>query len=161
MTSSMLFALVGVGLIGLGLYALIIRGHLLRKVLAFNVISSGVFLVLAGLARGRRPAAASDPVPQAMVLTGIVIAVAATAFALALMLAAAPGDRAARASTTATRSEHAVPDQRRCLGDRARLHATARRSRLLPRATPGPLIGSRPRCGNAVASAWTDRAAAQ
>jgi multicomponent Na+:H+ antiporter subunit C len=86
MTSSMLFALVGVGLIGLGLYALIIRGHLLRKVLAFNVISSGVFLILAGLAKGG-PATASDPVPQAMVLTGIVIAVAATALALALMLA--------------------------------------------------------------------------
>jgi multicomponent Na+:H+ antiporter subunit C len=86
MTSSMLFALVGVGLIGLGLYALIIRGHLLRKVLAFNIISSGVFLVLAGLAAGGA-AEASDPVPQAMVLTGIVIAVAATAFALALMLA--------------------------------------------------------------------------
>ena len=33
---------------------------------------------------GRRGAAAPDPVPQAMVLTGIVVAVAATALALAL-----------------------------------------------------------------------------
>ena len=86
MTSSILFGLVGVGLIGLGLYALIMRRHLLRKVLAFNVISSGIFLILAGLAKGS-PTTASDPVPQAMVLTGIVIAVAATAFALSLMLA--------------------------------------------------------------------------
>jgi multicomponent Na+:H+ antiporter subunit C len=86
MTSSMLFGLTGIGLIALGLSALILQQHLLRKVLAFNVISSGVFLVLAGLAKGG-PTTAADPVPQAMVLTGIVIAVAATAFALALMLA--------------------------------------------------------------------------
>jgi multicomponent Na+:H+ antiporter subunit C len=83
-SSALLFALTGAGLIGVGLYALIVHAHLLRKVLAFNVLTSGVFLILIGLGQ-RGPGV--DPVPQAMVLTGIVVAVAATALALALILA--------------------------------------------------------------------------
>ncbi len=86
MTSVLVFAFCGVGLIGLGLYGLLVQRHLLRKVLAFNVISSGIFLLLAGLAR-RAPGPEPDPVPQAMVLTGIVVAVAATALALAIIQA--------------------------------------------------------------------------
>lgn len=85
MNQVFLYALVGVGLFTLGLYALIIHAHLLRKILAINVMGSGVFLVLLSL--GRRTVEASpDPVPQAMVITGIVVAVSATALALALML---------------------------------------------------------------------------
>jgi len=80
-----LYALVGTGLFTLGLYALIVHRHLLRKILAINVMGSGVFLVLVALA-ARTQGAPPDPVPQAMVLTGIVIAVSATALALALML---------------------------------------------------------------------------
>lgn len=80
-----LYALVGVGLFTLGLYALIVHAHLLRKILAINVMGSGVFLVLVAL--GRRTLGSSpDPVPHAMVITGIVVAVSATALALALML---------------------------------------------------------------------------
>lgn len=85
MSTALFFALLGVGLFVLGLYALIVHAHLLRKILAFNVMSSGVFLMLAGLAR-RAPVGAPDPVPHAMVITGIVVAVAATALALVLML---------------------------------------------------------------------------
>jgi multicomponent Na+:H+ antiporter subunit C len=44
-------------------------------------MGSGIFLVLVGL--GQRTGI-PDPVPQAMVLTGIVVAIAATALALAL-----------------------------------------------------------------------------
>lgn len=80
-----LYALVGVGLFNLGLYALIIYPHLLRKILAINIMGSGVFLVLVALA-ARTDGAAPDPVPHAMVITGIVVAVSATALALALML---------------------------------------------------------------------------
>lgn len=85
MTPAILYALTGLGLFVLGLRALIVRTHLLRKILAFNVMGSGVFLVLAGLA-GRTPSGIPDPVPHAMVITGIVVAVAATALALSLML---------------------------------------------------------------------------
>ena len=85
MTSFLLYARVGVGLFTLGLYALIVHAHLLRKILAINVMGSGVFLVLVALG-GRSPGASPDPVPHAMVITGIVVAVSATALALALML---------------------------------------------------------------------------
>ncbi len=79
------YALTGIGLFTLGLYALIVHAHLLRKILAINVMGSGVFLVLVALA-ARNQGVAPDPVPHAMVITGIVVAVSATALALALML---------------------------------------------------------------------------
>ena len=85
MSAALFFALVGVGLFSLGLHALIAYAHLLRKILAINVMGSGAFLVLAALAK-RGGDAAPDPVPHAMVITGIVVAVSATAFALMLML---------------------------------------------------------------------------
>lgn len=85
MNAVFLYALVGVGLFCLGLYALIVHAHLLRKILALNVMGSGVFLVLVALAR-RTGAAHPDAVPHAMVITGIVVAVSATALALTLML---------------------------------------------------------------------------
>lgn len=85
MNNAFLFALVGVGLFSLGLYALIMHAHLLRKILAVNIMGSGVFLVLVALAK-RTGDALPDPVPHAMVLTGIVVAVSATALALILLL---------------------------------------------------------------------------
>jgi multicomponent Na+:H+ antiporter subunit C len=87
MTPSVLAGLVGAALVGLGLYGLILHPHPLRKLLAFNLIGSGVFLVFGIVAR--RGAAAGfrfDPVPQAMVITGIVVAFAASALAVALIL---------------------------------------------------------------------------
>lgn len=81
MSTALLYALAGATLFVAGVAALILQAHLLRKILAFNVMGSGVFLVLVGL--GQR-SGVPDPVPQAMVLTGIVVALAATALALAL-----------------------------------------------------------------------------
>ena len=81
MTSALLFACVGAILFALGFAGVVLLGHLLRRILAFNVMGSGAFLILVGLAQRDGSA---DPVPQAMVLTGIVVAVAATALALAL-----------------------------------------------------------------------------
>lgn len=82
MTPSLLYAMAGVLLCGMGLFGFIRLAHLLRKLLAFNLMGSGVFLVLVGLAQHR---GAPDPVPQAMVLTGIVVAIAATALAVVLI----------------------------------------------------------------------------
>ena len=81
MTSGLLFALVGAALFALGVAGVVLIDHLLRRILAFNLVGSGAFLVLVGLAQRN---GVPDPVPQAMVLTGIVVAVAATALALAL-----------------------------------------------------------------------------
>jgi multicomponent Na+:H+ antiporter subunit C len=78
MSAATLAGLVGAALVGLGLYGLIINPHPLRKILAFNVIGSGVFLLFGIIARkGAAAGFAADPVPQAMVITGIVVAFAA------------------------------------------------------------------------------------
>jgi len=87
MTPSVLAGLVGAALVGVGLYGLIIHPHPLRKLLAFNLIGSGVFLVFGIIARrGAAAGFAFDPVPQALVITGIVVAFAASAVAVALIL---------------------------------------------------------------------------
>lgn len=78
------YALVGTSLFMLGMFALIKHGNLLRKILAINIMGSGVFLVLVALSV--RTQQAPDPVPHAMVITGIVVAISATALALVLML---------------------------------------------------------------------------
>lgn len=87
MTPATLFGLCGAALVGLGLYGLVTNPEPLRKILAFNLLGSGVFLVFGVVAK--RAAAAGlggDPVPQAMVITAIVVAFAATAMAIALVL---------------------------------------------------------------------------
>jgi multicomponent Na+:H+ antiporter subunit C len=83
MTISLLYALVGVVLLNMGLYRLVVDPHLVKKILALNVSSSGVFLFLVAAA-DQTAGPVPDPVPHAMVLTGIVVAVSATALALAL-----------------------------------------------------------------------------
>jgi multicomponent Na+:H+ antiporter subunit C len=80
---ALMFALGGLGLLVIGAWALVLRAHLIRKVLAINVMGSGVFLILVGAPTS---AGGIDPVPQAMVITGIVVAISATALALALVL---------------------------------------------------------------------------
>ncbi|MCU7938121.1 MAG: cation:proton antiporter subunit C [gamma proteobacterium symbiont of Bathyaustriella thionipta] len=85
MNTLYLYTIVGVGLFTLGLYALLIHSDLLRKILAINIMGSGVFLILVALA-ARTQGAVPDPVPHAMVITGIVVAVSATALALALVI---------------------------------------------------------------------------
>jgi multicomponent Na+:H+ antiporter subunit C len=68
---------------GLSLYGLLVGDGLLRRLMAANVMASSVFLYLVVVSTGQGDIA-RDPVPQAMVLTGIVIALAVTAFALGL-----------------------------------------------------------------------------
>ena len=87
MTSATLFGYCGAVLVGLGLFGLITNPEILRKIVAFNVLGSGVFLLFGVIAR--RGAAAgldADPVPQALVITGIVVAFSATAMAVALLV---------------------------------------------------------------------------
>jgi multicomponent Na+:H+ antiporter subunit C len=85
MTAATLFGLCGAALVGLGLYGLIIHPHPLRKILAFNLIGSGVFLLFGVIARrGAAAGMSGDPVPQALVITGIVVAFSATALAVTL-----------------------------------------------------------------------------
>lgn len=78
------YVLASATIFGIGVYGLLLARHVLRKLLALNLMGGAVFLLLITLGGGAE--GAPDPVPQAMVLTGIVIAVSATAFALALLV---------------------------------------------------------------------------
>ncbi len=73
----------GVALFGVGLYGLIVAGHIIRKLIAVNISGIGVFMFLLATASHVE---LTDPVPHAMVLTGIVVAVAGTALCLWLVL---------------------------------------------------------------------------
>ncbi|CDH43178.1 MAG: NADH-quinone oxidoreductase subunit K [Candidatus Competibacteraceae bacterium] len=87
MNTPTLFGLCAAALVGFGLYGLIIHPQPLRKILAFNLIGSGVFLLFGAIARrGAAVGMGGDPVPQALLITGIVVAFSATALAVALVL---------------------------------------------------------------------------
>lgn len=83
MSTAAIYVLAGIGIFGIGLYGLLSTVHLLRSLLSINVMSSGIFLLL--VAPPTRAGEAPDPIAQALVLTGIVVSVAATAFGLALL----------------------------------------------------------------------------
>ncbi len=81
--SFLIFGITAILLFCLGLHSLLTRRHLLRKIMGMNIMAGGVFLLLISVAQ-RSNRHFADPVPQAMVLTGIVISISATGFALAL-----------------------------------------------------------------------------
>jgi multicomponent Na+:H+ antiporter subunit C len=82
--------LLGLGasaLVGLGLYGFIIHPEPLRKLLAFNLLGSGVFVLFGVIARrGAAAGMGGDPIPQAIVITGIIVAFAGSALAVGLLL---------------------------------------------------------------------------
>lgn len=85
LTPALFYILTGLGLFIIGLYALLAYPHLLRKILALNIMASGVFLVYIAAAY-RNPQGIPDPIPHAMVLTGIVVALASMLLGLALVI---------------------------------------------------------------------------
>jgi multicomponent Na+:H+ antiporter subunit C len=78
-----LFQVLAFLLIAAGFHALLRRAHLLRKIVALNIMSSGAFLLLVCFAR-RDATVSPDPVPHAMVLTGIVVGISVSALAMVL-----------------------------------------------------------------------------
>ena len=84
---STFYGLCAAALVGIGLYGLIVNPQPLRKILSFNLVGSGVFLIFGVVARrGAALGMGGDPVPQALVITGIVVAFSATALAVALVV---------------------------------------------------------------------------
>ncbi len=81
MTTELLYGAAGIALLLLGLWSFLVHRPLLRKLIAINVMGAGVFHVLVAVAY-RGIDIPPDPVPHALVLTGIVVAVSATALAL-------------------------------------------------------------------------------
>jgi multicomponent Na+:H+ antiporter subunit C len=87
MTSATLYGLMGAVLVGLGLYGVVLQPQPLRRILAFNLLGGGIFVLFGVMARrGAAAGFTGDPVPQAIVITGIVVAFAATALAVHLLL---------------------------------------------------------------------------
>lgn len=72
---------IGAGLFLLGLHSLLLQRQLLRLIIAINIMSSGVFMIMVALARRGE---STDPILHALVVTGLVVAVSASAFALRL-----------------------------------------------------------------------------
>jgi multicomponent Na+:H+ antiporter subunit C len=73
--------------VGIGLYGTLAQAAPLRRLLAFNLLGSGVFLAFGVVARrGAAAGLEADPVPQAIVITGLVVAFAATTLTVALLL---------------------------------------------------------------------------
>ena len=84
MSEAPIFGVCGAVLFALGVFGLAAGSSLLRRLLGFNLAGSGLFLLLGSLG-ARAPDAPTDPVPQALIITGIVVALSATALAVALM----------------------------------------------------------------------------
>ena len=87
MTTETVYALAACALVGIGLYGLIAQPHPLRKLVAFNNMGTGVFVLFGALAkRGAAAGLAADPVPQDLLITAIVVDFAATEVTVALLL---------------------------------------------------------------------------
>ncbi len=83
LSQAFLYSASAAALFCIGLYGLIITPHIIRKILSINIMGIGVFMLL--IAGAVDQAGPPDPVPHAMVLTGIVVAIAGTALALSLV----------------------------------------------------------------------------
>ena len=91
------FAIASVILFVTGFVNMMVHPNLIKKVVAFNIMDSATFLMLAsrGMIAGRTAAILTDggantslyvnPIPAGLVLTGIVVSVSVSAFSLALV----------------------------------------------------------------------------
>ena len=84
LTAHWLYGISACLIMAFGLRAVLLNDSLLQQIIALNVMGSGVFMMLITIAY-RGPDAEPDPIPHALVLTGIVVAVSATALALTLL----------------------------------------------------------------------------
>lgn len=78
-----IYSLTSVVIFAIGLGGVFLVKHFLRKIIATVVMGGGVFLCFVSFAK-RDTLNFPDPVPHALVITGIVVAVTAAAFALSL-----------------------------------------------------------------------------
>jgi len=79
----------------IGLYIVISRGNLVKKVVGLNVFQVAVFLLYISLAKVEggtapiltgQPETFSNPLPHVLILTAIVVGIATTALGLALVV---------------------------------------------------------------------------
>lgn len=81
----------------IGLYTVIVRRNIIKKLIGLNIMETAVFYFYISMGYledgvapirvgGAEPARMVNPIPQALILTGIVVAVSVTALALALVI---------------------------------------------------------------------------
>ncbi|WP_048149187.1 NADH-quinone oxidoreductase subunit K [Palaeococcus ferrophilus] len=86
-----------IALILIGFYAVLVKRNVLKMLVGLSIMETGVNLLLISvgyvsgrsapiLSEGIGPSNAVDPIPQALVLTAIVIGVATTALALTIVI---------------------------------------------------------------------------
>lgn len=85
-------------LFGIGFVTLLLHNNLIKKIIGMNIMDTAIYLffISKGFINGRNAPIVTDtnkgfenyinPVPTALMLTGIVVAVSITAFALALTI---------------------------------------------------------------------------
>ncbi|MEJ5186018.1 MAG: cation:proton antiporter subunit C [Candidatus Geothermincolales bacterium] len=80
-----------------GLYTVIMRRNIIKKIIGLNIMETSVFLFLISIgyrkggvapihAEGLDPSRMVNPLPQSLILTGIVVAVSVTALALSMVI---------------------------------------------------------------------------
>jgi multicomponent Na+:H+ antiporter subunit C len=81
----------------IGIYTVIVRRNIIKKLIGLNIMETSVFFFYISLGYldggiapirvgGADPSYMVNPLPQALILTGIVVAVSVTALALALVI---------------------------------------------------------------------------
>jgi multicomponent Na+:H+ antiporter subunit C len=81
----------------IGLYTVIVRRNIIKKLIGLNIMETAVFFFYISLGyldkgiapihvNGADPSRMVNPLPQALILTGIVVAVSVTALALSLVI---------------------------------------------------------------------------
>lgn len=92
------YEMVSMLLFGIGFTSLLLHKNLIKKFIGLNIMDTSIYLFLTakGFIRGRVPLMYADavrdpalyvnPLPSALVLTGIVVSVSVTAFSLALVI---------------------------------------------------------------------------
>jgi multicomponent Na+:H+ antiporter subunit C len=81
----------------IGLYTVIVRRNIIKKIIGLNIMETSVFFFYVSLGYldggiapirigGADPSRMVNPLPQVLILTGIVVAVSVTALALALAI---------------------------------------------------------------------------
>lgn len=84
-------------LFGIGFVMLLLHNNLIKKIIGMNIMDTSIFLFFVAkgyivgkeapiIRQGHKAIGYVDPIPTALVLTGIVVAVSITAFALSLTI---------------------------------------------------------------------------
>lgn len=103
LTQTNLYSLCAILLFAIGLLGFLLNTDFIRKLLGLNVIGIAIFMLL--LAAANADPNAIDPVPHAMVLTGIIVAAAGTALGLNLASKIAKFARLVQQEEAATPTE--------------------------------------------------------